>query len=55
MIFIGQRYKGSFICNGNETNIHECEMSYYPVKECINGDLLLYCDESMYEKIVINQ
>ena len=48
IIFIGQRYKGRFICNGNETNIRECKISYQPVAHCDKGDLLLYCDESMF-------
>ena len=48
IIFIGQRYKGRFICNGNETNIRECKMSHQPVAHCDKGDLLLYCDESMF-------
>ena len=51
LIFIGQRYKGKFICNGNETNIRECNVSYQPVTQCDKGDLLLYCDESMYQEM----
>ena len=46
---VGQRYKGKFVCNGSETNIRECQMSYSPVTECDQGDLILSCDESMYE------
>jgi len=42
----GQRYKGRFICNGNETNIRDCRMSFYPVAKCTNRDLLVYCDKS---------
>ena len=42
--FAGQRYKGSFICDGDELNIHECRPSLYRTTKCDTGDLVLFCD-----------
>jgi len=44
----GQRYKGRFICNGSETDIRECQISFYPVVKCTKGELMIYCDTSKH-------
>ena len=44
IIISGQRYKGNFICNGDELNIRECRPSFHPVTTCDTGDLVVHCD-----------
>jgi len=44
IVILGQRYKGKFICSGDELNIRECRPSFRRVTKCNTGDLVVYCD-----------
>jgi len=45
--FVGKRYRGKFICDGDEHNIRECRPSFNPVDKCATGDLAVYCDRGL--------